>query len=91
MSEEGAGSSYWPIVLSDWRRAEADVTITLRSGAVLGPGKVLDPGSVATGACVLHDSGYRDRGLGSGWDRKPEKKWNIDLAEIAAVEAVAKS
>ncbi|WP_426243742.1 hypothetical protein [Nocardioides sp. LHG3406-4] len=88
MSTDGAGTAYWPVVLSDWKRAGADVTITLRSGATVGPGKVTDPGSVAMGACVLHDDGYRDRGLGSGWERKPEKKWNVDLAEIAAVEAM---
>lgn len=84
----GDMDSYWPIVLSDWKRAGAWVTITLRSGVQVGPGKVTDTGSVSNGmAAVLHDDGFRRAHSYSS--RGPEKKWNVDLAEIVAVEAEA--
>lgn len=82
-------ASYWTLVLSDWKRASAMVTITLKSGTQVGPGKVTDNGHTL-GAAVLHDDGNRYHGIGTGWRREgPERKWNVDLEQIAAVEAVA--
>jgi hypothetical protein len=81
-------ASYWVLVLSDWRRSDAMVAITLKSGTTLGPGKVTDNGATL-GVAVLHDDGMV-YGF-AGWRReRDERKWNVDLDEIAAVEAVAK-
>lgn len=85
-----SNASYWVLVLSDWKRAEAMVTVTLRSGVTLGPGKVTDTGGTL-GVAVLHDSGMVYSGYSSGWRReRDERKWNVDLDEIVAVEAAAK-
>jgi hypothetical protein len=82
-------ASYWVLVLSDWRRSDAMVAITLKSGTTLGPGKVTDNGATL-GVAVLHDSGMVYSGYSSGWRReRPERKWNVDLDEIAGVEATA--
>lgn len=90
MSETTMGS-YWVIVLSDWKKSDAKVTITLKSGAELGPGKVTDTGATL-GAAVLYDDGMHYAGFGSGWRReRPERRWNVGLEEIAAVTAEARS
>ena len=79
-SEYAVYPSFWVLVLSDWRSADATVTVTLRSGVQLGPGKItrLDPRS---GESVT---------LTRGWSPdRPVTKWDFDITELVAVEAVA--
>lgn len=67
----------WALVLADWKRANAVVTVHLRRGVSLGPGKVTRlPGGVLD-AAEIHDT------------RHPETKWTFDLSEVAAITAEA--
>lgn len=72
----------WAIILSDWRRNEADVTVHLRSGATLGPGKVsaIPSSSGVIDSAQLHARRRYDR---------PETKWTFDLNDVAAITAEA--
>lgn len=70
----------WTLVLSDWKRCGADVTIHLRGGVSLGPGKVTQlPGAALDSAQLgaLQEVTRR------------EIKWTFDLSEVAAITAVA--
>lgn len=74
------GATWWAVVLSDWRRAGADVTLTTRGGVQLGPGRI---------------ERMADRGLGSsvqlvGTTAGRLTKWDVDLTEVVAVQAVAR-
>jgi len=70
--------SEWALILADWRRCSATVEIYLRGGAVLGPGRVDSlPRSGLDSAQLIGRSDGR------------ETKWTFDLAEVAAIKAVA--
>lgn len=73
----------WVLVLADWQRANADVTIHLRGGGAVGPGKVAALPRSGLDSVVLHN-----RQVVTSEGRR-EVKWTIDPAEIAAVTAVA--
>jgi len=67
----------WALILSDWKRNSALVTIHLRGGGVLGPGKVsLLPGLAFDSAQI------------EAFD--PHRKWTFDLSEVAAIVAEAR-
>lgn len=70
----------WVLVLSDWKRAGADVTVHLRGGGTLGPGKVTRLPGPGLDAAELHAPAYSQR----------ETKWTFDLSEVAAITAVAR-
>ena len=71
----------WALVLSDWRRAGADVTVHLRGGVSLGPGRVDRlPGSGLDSAQLV----------GTEAVSRAQIKWTFDLSEIAAITAVAR-
>lgn len=69
----------WALVLGDWRRANADVTVHLRSGVSLGPGKVTRIPGPGLDAAELHD-----RTIGCR-----ETKWTFDLNDVTAITAEA--
>lgn len=73
----------WALVLSDWKRAGADVTVHLRSGVSLGPGKVSRLPSTALDGAELH---AQRQGT---YDGRRETKWTFDLTEVAAITAEA--
>lgn len=78
MSEQ-TPASWWALVLSDWRRSNATVTVHLRGGAVLGPGRVMRVGSSSSG-----ESGQLESYNGH------QTKWDFDLTEVAAITAEAR-
>lgn len=71
----------WAIILSDWKRSDASVTVHLRSGVSLGPGKVTRLPSQVTDSAELthHARHYSER----------EKRWTFDLNDVAAITAEA--
>lgn len=71
----------WAIVLSDWKRSNAWVTVHMRGGASLGPGRVNRLPGKALDSAELHDPGAYDR---------HEKRWTFDLGEVAAITAEAR-
>lgn len=73
----------WAIVLSDWKRANADVTVHLRGGASLGPGKVTRLPSGALGSAEIRQP------PGNIYDGLRETKWTFDLNDVVAITAVA--
>lgn len=70
----------WAIILSDWKRNNADVTVHLRSGATLGPGKITRLPGKALDSAELHARRTY---------AQPETKWTFDLNDVAAVTAEA--
>lgn len=70
-------STEWALVLADWRRANAWVTVHLRGGISLGPGRVDRLPGPGLDAAQLHDS------------RHPETKWTFDLTDVMAITAEA--
>lgn len=75
----------WVLILSDWKKANADVTVHLRGGVSLGPGKVTHlPGS-GMDSVGLHRFAHTVE-----YERIPETKWTFDLTEVAAITAVAR-
>lgn len=73
----------WAIVLSDWKRCSAWVTVHLRGGVSHGPGQVTRiPGS-GLDAAELRDPG---RVTSNG---RRETKWTFDLNDVAAITAEA--
>lgn len=70
----------WALVLADWRHANADVTIVLRGGVALGPGKLSQLSQPGLDSMVLESVEPVTR---------KQVKWTIDMTEIAAVKAVA--
>lgn len=80
MSEHVHGTE-WALVLSDWRRANADVSVHLRGGVSLGPGKVDRLPGPGLDAAQL---------IGFEPVTRAAIKWTFDLAEVAAITAVAR-
>lgn len=74
--------TYWVLVFTDWRKADADVTVYLRGGAALS-------GKVADGPGPVGQSGQVDL-VGRDANAYPYRH-TIDLTEIAAVTATARS
>ena len=73
----------WAIVLSDWKRSNANVTVHLRTGVDLGPGKVTRlPNQALDSAELTRHAGYGTYG-------EPEKRWTFDLNDVAAITAEA--
>lgn len=73
----------WALILSDWRRADAWVTVHLRCGASLGAGKVTRLPGPGLDAAELRDPA---RVTASG---RRETKWTFDLNEVVAITAEA--
>ena len=73
----------WAIVLSDWKRSNAWVTIHLRGGVSLGPGKVNRIPGPGLDSAELHDP---QRVTHNG---RRETKWTFDLNDVAAITAEA--
>lgn len=71
----------WAVILGDWKRSDAWVTVHLRSGADLGPGKVTRLPSQALDSAEIS----------TGSRHTPEKRWTFDLNEVAAITAEASS
>jgi hypothetical protein len=71
----------WAIILGDWKRSDAWVTVHLRSGATLGPGRVTRlPGVAIDSAELTHHARRHD---------EREKRWTFDLNDVAALTAEA--
>ena len=86
-SKYDVGPSEWVIILSDWKRSDADVEVHLRSGQTLGPGKVTRlPGGDAIGSGELT---RREGRTGLGYGSEPERRWTFDAREIVAITATA--
>lgn len=83
MSAESVHATEWVLVLADWKRVNADVTVHLRGGVSLGPGKVTTLPSAGLDSAVLH---ARQRVTHDG---RRETKWTFDPSEIAAITAEA--
>lgn len=76
--EKSVLPSEWNIILSDWKRSEARVTIHLRGGATLGPGEVSRLPNKALDSAELR--------VGHG---RSEVRWTFDPTEVAAITAEA--
>lgn len=73
----------WAIVLSDWKRSNANVTVHLRNGTSLGPGKVTRlPSQALDSAELTARAAYGSYG-------DPETRWTFDLNDVAAITAKA--
>lgn len=73
----------WVIVLSDWKRSDAWVTVHLRGGGHLGPGKVSRlPGAALDSAELRDPSKVTHNG-------RRETRWTFDLNDVAAITAEA--
>lgn len=68
------------VILSDWKRNNANVTVHLRSGVSLGPGRVTRLPGKALDSAELHATRTYER---------PETKWTFDLNDVAAITAEA--
>lgn len=73
----------WALVLSDWKRANADVTVHLRGGVSLGPGKVTRIPGPGLDTAELHDPQRVTH------DGRRQTKWTFDLSEVAGITAEA--
>jgi hypothetical protein len=71
----------WAVILCDWKRSDAWVTIHLRSGVSLGPGKVTRIPSQGLDSAELRDS---QRVTVNG---RREARWTFDLNDVAAITA----
>ncbi|WP_028474071.1 hypothetical protein [Nocardioides alkalitolerans] len=72
----------WALVLSDWKRSDANVTVHLRGGISVGPGKVTNiPGG------VIASGGLRAAARSPYGD--PDRRWTFDVREVIAVTAEA--
>lgn len=71
----------WALILSDWKRSGAGVTVHLRNGVTLGPGNVTRLPNAASDSAELthHARHYSER----------EKRWTFDLNDVAAITAEA--
>lgn len=69
----------WAIILSDWKKSDAWVTVHLKAGATLGPGKVTRLPSQALDSAEISTRSRHD----------PEKRWTFDLNDVAAITAEA--
>ena len=74
----------WAITLSDWQKSDAWVTVHLKGGATLGPGKVSRLPGAALDSAELRDPRAETR---SGYLR--EMRWTFDLTSVAAITAEA--
>lgn len=74
----------WVLILSDWKRSDAWVTVHLKGGATLGPGKVNRLPGPALDSAELRDPRAE---TASGYRR--EVRWTFDLNEVAAITAEA--
>lgn len=80
MSAEPVGANEWFLILSDWKRSDANVTVHLRGGVSLGPGKVTRlPSAALDSAEIRHDGDYA----------RPETRWTFNLHEVVAITAEA--
>lgn len=85
-NEKHTDATWWALVLSDWKRSDAFVTVHLRGGVTLGPGKITRIPSAAAGeSAQLHDP-HRITLDGRHW----ETKWDFDLSQVAAITAEAR-
>lgn len=71
----------WAVILGDWKRSDAWVTVHLRGGVTLGPGKVTRLPSAAL------DSVELTRPIRNVSER--EKRWTFDLNDLAAITVEA--
>jgi hypothetical protein len=77
----GVHATEWALILSDWKRCDAWVTVHLRGGVSLGPGRVTRiPGS-GLDAAEIRDPQRVTR------DGRRETKWTFDLNDVAAITA----
>ena len=79
-TERAVHATEWVIILSDWKKSNANVTVHLRGGSTLGPGKVSRLPSVALDSAELR---AEQSFVG------PEQRWTFDLSEVAAITAEA--
>lgn len=86
----GVPPSGWAIILSDWKKARAEVTVTLRNGATFtGVVSRLNSGIHDEVQLQSHVDRRHEGSFGGGLTRRHQVLHDIDLTEVVAVTAVA--